>query len=451
MGSSLAYHLAAARGTGEGIVVIERDSSYKVASAMLSAGGIRQQFSLRENVQMSMYGIDFLKRSAALLAVDDDAEPVDVQFQERGYLFLASAAGHETLRRNHATQVGAGAHWIELLDPDELRARFPWLRLDGVVAGSLGTANEGWFDPWGLLRGMRRKATALGVTYVEGRPVGATVDAATKRVLSVDVASTSRSSGGEGGGVLQFRPARAVANAAGAHAAAVLSTLAGAHRALDIPVRPRKRCIFHLRCPPPPDQAPWRAPGTTPLWHAPLTVDPSGVYFRPEGASSTETYLCGVSPDAPYDEDVWDADGLAVSESDHTRLFEETIWPVLYNRAEAFGEMKVLGSSEDAVLMTSNGFPLMTSDCLPHQVLGSWAGWYEYNTFDQNAIIGWHPDLPNVVHLNGFSGHGLQHAPAAGRAVAELVEHGAFRTLDLSLFSFDRVMEGRPVLETGIV
>jgi glycine/D-amino acid oxidase-like deaminating enzyme len=187
------------------------------------------------------------------------------------------------------------------------------------------------------------------------------------------------------------------------------------------------------------------------MWHAPLTVDPSGVYFRPEGASSTETYLCGVSPDAPYDEDVWDADGLAVSESDHTRLFEETIWPVLYNRAEAFGEMKVLGSSEDAVLMTSNRLPLMTSDCLPHQVLGSWAGWYEYNTFDQNAIIGWHPDLPNVVHLNGFSGHGLQHAPAAGRAVAELVEHGAFRTLDLSLFSFDRVMEGRPVLETGIV
>ena len=424
MGSSLAYHLAAARGTGEGIVVIERDSSYKVASAMLSAGGIRQQFSLRENVQMSMYGIDFLKRAAELLAVDDDAEPVDVQFQERGYLFLASAAGHETLCRNHATQVGAGAHWIELLDPDKLRARFPWLRLDGVVAGSLGTANEGWFDPWGLLRGMRRKATALGVTYVEGRPVGATVDASTKRVLSVDVATTSLSSRGDGGAVIQFRPARAVANAAGAHAAAVLSTLAGAHRALDIPVRPRKRCIFHLRCPPPPDQAPCQAPGTTPMWHAPLTVDPSGVYFRPEGASSTETYLCGVSPDAPYDEDVWDADGLAVSESDHSRLFEETIWPVLYNRAEAFGEIKVLGS---------------------------WAGWYEYNTLDQNAIIGWHPDLRNVVHLNGFSGHGLQHAPAAGRAVAELVEHGAFRTLDLSLFSFDRVIEGRPVLETGIV
>ncbi len=416
MGSSLAYHLAAARGTGEGIVVVERDSSYKAASAVLSAGGIRQQFSLRENVQMSLYGVDFLKRAGELLAADGDLEPVDVQFQERGYLFLASAAGHETLLRNHATQVAAGAHWMQILGPDELAARFPWLKLDGVVAGSLGTANEGWFDPWALLRGMRRKATALGVEYVEGEPVSATVDAATKRVASVDVATTRA----RGGVVWQFRPSQAVANAAGAHAAAVLATLAGAHRVAALPVSPRKRCVFYLRCPPPPRPA----PPATPLWHAPLTVDPSGVYFRPEGASSTDTYLCGVSPEAEHDEEVRTAEALAVGESDHARLFEDTIWPALYERAEAFAELKVLAS---------------------------WAGLYEYNTLDQNAIIGWHPDLRNVVHLNGFSGHGLQHAPAAGRAAAELVEHGAFRSLDLSLFSFDRVVQGRAVRETGIV
>ena len=168
-------------------------------------------------------------------------------------------------------------------------------------------------------------------------------------------------------------------------------------------------------CPPPP---------ATPLWHAPLTVDTSGVYFRPEGASSRDTFLCGVSPEAAVDEDVADAGALAVGEDDHRTLFEETIWPALYSRVEAFGELKVQAS---------------------------WAGLYEYNTLDQNAVIGWHPELHNVVHLCGFSGHGLQQAPAAGRAVAELIEHGRYTTLDLSIFGFERVLRNEPVRETGIV
>lgn len=397
--------------------MVERDSSYQTASATLSAGGIRQQFSLLENVQMSLYGVDFLKNATEALAVEG-AEPVDVQFQERGYLFLASDAGHDALLRNHETQVGAGAHWMQLLSPAELSERFPWLKLDGVVAGSLGTANEGWFDPWALLRGMRRKAIALGVTYVEGEPVAATADAAqSNRVASVNVALKPD------GVVQRFRP-RHVANAAGAHARAVLETLAGSTPIATLPVSPRKRCIFYLRCPAPPCPE----PPATPLWHAPLTVDPSGVYFRPEGSSSTEAYICGVSPEAHHDSEVVGAElgagGLSVGESDHASLFEEIIWPALYSRAEAFGELKVQAS---------------------------WAGLYEYNTLDQNAIIGFNPDLANVVHLNGFSGHGLQQAPAAGRAAAELIEHGRFTSLDLSLFAFDRVLEKRPVREEGIV
>ena len=116
MGSSLAFHLAALRGTGEGIVVIERDSTYRAASAAPSASGIRQQFSLLENVQMSLYGIKFLKSAAApeRLAVDGDSEQLDMQFQERGYLFLASSTGHGTLLSNHKVQRAAGADWMAL-------------------------------------------------------------------------------------------------------------------------------------------------------------------------------------------------------------------------------------------------------------------------------------------------------------------------------------------------
>ena len=75
----------------------------------------------------------------------------------------------------------------------------------------------------------------------------------------------------------------------------------------------------------------------------------------------------------------------------------------------------------------------------------------EYNTFDQNAIIGRHPHVPNLLLCNGFSGHGLQQAPAAGRAVAELLVHGSFTTIDLSCFSFERVLNEQPIFEENIV
>ena len=83
VGSSVAYHLARARGSGNGIVVLERDRTYANASAVLSAGGIRQQFSLLENVQMSVYGIDFVKNAQNLLEVEGESGD-DLQFHENG-------------------------------------------------------------------------------------------------------------------------------------------------------------------------------------------------------------------------------------------------------------------------------------------------------------------------------------------------------------------------------
>ena len=86
------------------------------------------------------------------------------------------------------------------------------------------------------------------------------------------------------------------------------------------------------------------------------------------------------------------------------------------------------------------------------KVVSSWSGLYEHNVIDQNAIVDFHPELPNVLLLNGFSGHGLQQSPAVGRAAAELLEFGSFQTLDLSIFGFGRCMGmAPPVFEVGIV
>lgn len=69
----------------------------------------------------------------------------------------------------------------------------------------------------------------------------------------------------------------------------------------------------------------------------------------------------------------------------------------------------------------------------------------------QNGIIGRHPDVSNLMLCNGFSGHGLQQSPAAGRAITELLNYGKFETIDLSRFSFERILSNGPIFEQGIV
>ena len=81
----------------------------------------------------------------------------------------------------------------------------------------------------------------------------------------------------------------------------------------------------------------------------------------------------------------------------------------------------------------------------------AWAGHYDYNTLDQNGIIGPHPDVPNLIFANGFSGHGIQQAPATGRAVAELICDGRFTTIDLARFGYERIREKRPLTELNVV
>ncbi|MBA4324403.1 MAG: FAD-dependent oxidoreductase, partial [Rhodobacter sp.] len=78
-------------------------------------------------------------------------------------------------------------------------------------------------------------------------------------------------------------------------------------------------------------------------------------------------------------------------------------------------------------------------------------GQYDYNTLDQNAITGPHPEIGNFLFLNGFSGHGLQQSPAMGRATAELILHGAYRTLDMTDFHYQRIAEGRALVEGAII
>jgi glycine/D-amino acid oxidase-like deaminating enzyme len=170
----------------------------------------------------------------------------------------------------------------------------------------------------------------------------------------------------------------------------------------DIPVAAKKRMIFTFEC-------------RERLAGFPLLIDPTGVYCRPEGAG----FLCGSAPPADRDPDVA-ADDFEV---DHG-FFDEVVWPTLAARVPAFEAIK------------------------PGR---AWAGHYDMNAFDHNALVGRVPGTANVYLANGFSGHGLQQSPAVGRAVAELVVDGRFRTLDLSELGPERLAANRPVMEKNVV
>uniref|UniRef100_A0AAV2J625 FAD-dependent oxidoreductase domain-containing protein 1 n=1 Tax=Knipowitschia caucasica TaxID=637954 RepID=A0AAV2J625_KNICA len=152
------------------VLVVEKDPTYSQASTVLSAGGIRQQFSLAENILLSLHSADFMRNINDHLGVLNE-EPVDLQFNQSGYLFLANEDVAHIMEENYKTQRYAGAK-VSLLSPSQVKEKFPWINTEGVALASYGLENEGWFDPWTLLSAFRRKAISLGVIPCSGEVTG---------------------------------------------------------------------------------------------------------------------------------------------------------------------------------------------------------------------------------------------------------------------------------------
>lgn len=379
MGASAAYWLTR-YAPGLRVIVIERDPTYARAATALSVASIRQQFSNPVNVEISRFGIGFLRDFQGSLG--HEVGIPDLGLKENGYLFLAGdEAGAARLAELAAMQREHGAA-TQVLDRAGISARFPWLNVSDVSAGSFGPRDEGWFDNMGLVSGFRAAARAQGADFVKDEV--AEILRVGARVTGLRLASG------------QTVTAGAVINAAGTRAAALMRGLGEA-----LPVEPRKRTVFLI------DAPNARHPD------APLLVDHTGFYMRPEHDHWIIATVPEVDPTA-------DPDDLDPDASQ----FEEVIWPRVWERAPGFDAVKVLRF---------------------------WAGQYDFNTLDQNAVVGRWPGLDNLYVLNGFSGHGLQQSPAIGRGIAELVLEGGYRSLDLSELGAERLFAGRPFLEMAIV
>lgn len=294
-GSSTAYHLASNPDFTGKILVIEKDASYQKCASALSAASIRQQFSTAVNIEISLYGLKFLREIGERLEVDGDKP--DVGFHEDGYLYLASADGRATLEENNALQRKLGAD-IVFMEPPELAARFPWLNVEDLAAGTFGETGEGWFDGYGLMQAFRRKARSLGVEYRTARVAAILTD------------------GGKATGVRledgEEIAAGFVVNSSGAEGKRLAGT-AG----IDIPIEVKKRMIFTFKA-------------EDRIDRCPLLIDPDGTYVR----GDSDGFLCGWAPSGDADPEV--EDDFVVDWD----LFEDHIWPTLANRVPAFERIK---------------------------------------------------------------------------------------------------------------
>lgn len=381
-GSSVAWFLASNPDFDGSILVVEKDPSYEFSSTAHTNSCMRQQFSNEINVRVSQFAAEFVTNFKEYMGGDERVP--DIPIQNYGYLYLAdNQTFADSLIASQKVQAACGAG-TKIMSPEEILRDYPFYQLDDILLGSHNLIDEGYFDGGTVFDWWKRSARERGAEYVHNEVIGMQLNARGNAVAAVELQSGEKISCGK------------VVNASGPRAL-VTARMAG----IEIPVEPRKRYTFIFAAENSLDK------------DLPLTIDPSGVHMRSDGAY----YLAGCPPDkdpaVDYDDFTLDHD-----------IWENKVWPAIAKRIPQFEAIKLINS---------------------------WAGHYAYNTLDQNAILGAHTEVSNFIFVNGFSGHGLQQSPAMGRGTAELITYGEYRTLDLRPFDYQRITDGSPFVEKAVI
>ncbi|EKS6729906.1 MULTISPECIES: NAD(P)/FAD-dependent oxidoreductase [Enterobacteriaceae] len=302
MGASVAWYLSNNKDFNGSILVVERDPTYQWAATAASNNCMRQQFATEINVHIAQYAAEFLKEFRHNLG-GDPAIP-DIPIQNFGYLYLADNEDFaNVLRKDQALQASAGAG-TRMVTPEEIRAEYPFFKLDDIVAGSLNLVDEGYFDAPAMVNWWRNKSRENGVEYIANE--------VTSLNRTADQIKTIRLRSGE------LISAGMVVNAGGTRAAQV------AQRAgLNVPIEPRRRYTYIFSA-------------EKPLHRdLPLTIDPTGVHFRTEGIN----YLVGCPPLDENDPAV-DYDDFSYE----SEIWQKKIFPVLANRIPQFADIRIVDS-----------------------------------------------------------------------------------------------------------
>ena len=295
MGCATAYYLLKMN-DGLQVAIIEKDPTYRYASTILSDGNVREQFNLKENIQISQYGNVVLATFAEDMAVGDKIPHVDARYQ--GNLFLADENGRAEAEHGLKLQQSLGCD-VEWLSASAIEAAYPIYKTMGCVGGTLGH-KDGSVDPNAVLMGYKDKAIALGAHFIQGEVTELLAEQ--KRMRGVRLASDADLIG------------ETVVNAAGAWARGLALTVG-----VELPVLPIMRQVYITQT------------HFEPNGFLPSIFLPTGLYVIHENGGQ---FLIGKSlPDDPESFDF----------SVNQQRFVDFLWPELVDYLPAFERLKVTG------------------------------------------------------------------------------------------------------------
>ena len=316
----------------------------------------------------------------------------DCQYEPRGYLFFGTNESQfEYLRRNVETQRKLGVKDARVVDAQEISEICPILNVADITGGSFGR-HDGFINPLAVMRGFTSQALANGARLEFGC-----------RALAIETAGGKVKSVATDKGRIECEK---TVICTGAWARELAGT-AG----VDLPVEPQKRQIVWAK-----SERPLPA-------NLPMVIDiGSGFHFRPardfldSSANSDNTEVLFAYPD-PHEQASFD--------TNFDKSFVEKVYARARHRAPfLFETVPVLEKCR--------------------------AGLYE-NTPDHHAILGGCAAVEGLYFANGFSGHGVMHSPATGRALAEIILDGGASFLDVSCLSFERFAKGELLHETAFI
>ena len=389
VGASVAFHLVQ-RGAKD-VLILEREAEQGRGSTGAATGGIRAQFETEINIRMSLYSLDFLREW-----------DFDCEYEPKGYLFFATTDEQmEYLRRNVEVQRSYGVRDVEVVDADAISRFVPGINCDDITGGSFGR-HDGFINPLAVMRGFTEGALRGGARLQCG------VDVIGFRIEDGCVRGVETSDG--------LIECDAAVLCTGARAAELAKT-AG----IDLPVAPQRRQIV------------WARTREALPANMPMVIDiGTGFHFRPardfRAPRSAASGPVAAARGSDVGRDILFAYPDPAEPSSVCTDFEDSFVDKVYERAKRRAKI------------------LFEAECVREKCR---AGLYE-NTPDHHAILGG-CDVSGLYFANGFSGHGVMHSPATGRALSEIILDGEARFLDVSCLSLSRFERGELLHETAFI